>query len=174
VLFLVSHAPGGLLPTIRSRCRRLRFEPWDEPRTAAFLESRLGATAEDGLRLARMSGGAPGRGLALAAADALTLDRVAHDILRRLPEVDPAPLLALTDGFRGAEGAVRFDLLFERLAEQVHAHALFSARTATPSERWFAVWDRLVRLPREAEAVNLDRVDAFWTAMAQLRAAARA
>jgi DNA polymerase-3 subunit delta' len=25
VLFLVSHAPGGLLPTIRSRCRRLAF-----------------------------------------------------------------------------------------------------------------------------------------------------
>ena len=26
VLLLVSHAPGGLLPTIRSRCRRLRFD----------------------------------------------------------------------------------------------------------------------------------------------------
>src|SRR5690606_25068697 len=27
VLLLVSHAPGGLLPTIRSRCRRLALKP---------------------------------------------------------------------------------------------------------------------------------------------------
>ena len=32
----------------------------------------------------------------------------------------------------------------------------------------------LIHLPREAEGLNLDRADAFWTALADLRAAARA
>lgn len=175
VLFLVSHAPGGLLPTIRSRCRRLRFDAWSEAAAADFLEERIGVNAEDGLRLAKMAGGAPGRALQLAARDALSLDRTAHEILHRLPDCDFAPMQALTDSFRGAEGAERFDLLFERLADQVHARALQSAQSAvTPSDRWFAVWERLVALPRAVEAVNLDRTDAFWTAMADLRAATRA
>jgi len=173
VLFLISHSPGGLLPTIRSRCRRLRFPPWSEADAADFLSRHLSLNAEEVLRLAKMAGGAPGRGLTLAAADALTLERAAHDILRRLPDIEPAPLQALTDGFRGAEGAARFELLFERLAAQVHAQALERARNAVPSDRWFTVWERLVRLPQQVEAVNLDRGDAFWTAMAELRAAAR-
>ena len=175
VLFLVSHAPGGLLPTIRSRCRRLRFDPWDEADAAEFLMRRLGVSQEDALRLAAMAKGAPGRALALASAGALDMDQAAHEILRRLPEVDPVPMLTLTDSFRGPEGAARFELLFERLAEQVRERALDAAgQGATPSDRWYSVWDRLMRLPREAEAVNLDRTDAFWTAMAELRAAARA
>ena len=30
MLFLISHSPGRLLPTIRSRCRRLAFMPWTD------------------------------------------------------------------------------------------------------------------------------------------------
>ena len=30
IFLLVSHAPGRLLPTIRSRCRLLRFDPLDD------------------------------------------------------------------------------------------------------------------------------------------------
>lgn len=175
VLFLVSHSPGGLLPTIRSRCRRLRFEAWAEDDAADFLQQRLDVTLDDARRLAAMAHGAPGRALQLAGASAVEVDRLAAEILQRLPEVDPVPMLAVTDGFRGPEGAARFELLFERLAERVRERALASAEQgATPSDRWHQVWDRLVRLPREVEAVNLDRTDAFWTAMAELRAAARA
>ncbi|HEY2661958.1 MAG TPA: DNA polymerase III subunit delta' [Caulobacteraceae bacterium] len=175
VLFLVSHAPGGLLPTIRSRCRRLRFDAWSEADAAQFLTDKTGASDEDALRLAAMARGAPGRALELAGRDAIALDRVAREILHQLPEADPVPLLSLTDSFRGAEGALRFELLFERLAEQVHERALAAAEQGgAPSDRWFSVWDRLVRLPQQVEAVNLDRTDAFWAAMADLRAAARA
>jgi DNA polymerase-3 subunit delta' len=175
VLFLVSHAPGGLLPTIRSRCRRLRFDPWDEADVAAFVRGRLAVNEEDALRLARMAGGAPGRALVLAAAGALAIDTAAHEILRGLPDGDASALLSLADSFRGAEGAERFQLLFERLADQVRQSAVAGVMAGgPPGERWSAVWDMLIRLPREAEGLNLDRTDAFYSALAELRAAARA
>jgi DNA polymerase-3 subunit delta' len=39
-------------------------------------------------------------------------------------------------------------------------------------DRWAEAWETLMRLPREAEAVNLDRADSFWTAIRALKAAA--
>ena len=41
-------------------------------------------------------------------------------------------------------------------------------------EPWAQAWETLDRLPREVEALNLDRADALFTALAQLRQAARA
>ncbi|MDR3512505.1 MAG: DNA polymerase III subunit delta' [Caulobacteraceae bacterium] len=175
VLFLVSHAPGGLLPTIRSRCRRLRFDPWPEADVAAFVRHRAGVNAEDALRLARMSRGAPGRALELAAAGALDIDTAAHNLLRALPGGDPSAYQALADSFRGAEGAERFQLLFERLADHVRQGAVAGVlEGGAPNARWTEVWEMLINLPRETEGLNLDRADAFWTALASLRAAARA
>ncbi|HET9160652.1 MAG TPA: DNA polymerase III subunit delta', partial [Caulobacteraceae bacterium] len=66
VLFLVSHAPGKLLPTIRSRCRRLVFPAWPIEEAAKFVAERAGVCATDAGRLAEMAGGSPGAALVLA------------------------------------------------------------------------------------------------------------
>ena len=39
LFFLVSHAPGRLLPTIRSRCRRLDFQKLDDDAMTSILAS---------------------------------------------------------------------------------------------------------------------------------------
>jgi DNA polymerase III subunit delta' len=175
VLLMVSHAPGRLLATIRSRCRRLLFSPLPEAATAAFAQDRRTLNDEDALRLARMSGGAPGRALTLAAAGALALDDAAREILNQAPEVDEALALSLAERFRGGEGMAQFTLLFERLADRVHGLATARAGEGVGRlDRWAQAWETLQRLPREAEALNLDRADAFFTALNELRAAARA
>lgn len=175
VLFMISHSPGRLLPTIRSRCRRLALHPLDEATTAAFARDHLDVSVEDSLRLARMSGGAPGRTLTLAAAGAVAVDDAARHLLHDLPGLDEAAALALADKFRGGEGQAQFNLLFERLADRVHALLVERAREGSPAlDRWAAAWETLQRLPREVEAVNLDRADALFTALLELRAAARA
>ncbi len=174
VLLLISHAPGGLLPTIRSRCRRLVFAPWPDERVAAFVEARAGIPAAPAQRLARMAKGAPGRALSLAAHGALEMDRAAQELLSALPAADDAALLALADTFRGPEGQARFELLFERLADHVHAMAVENPASAPGLDRWAAAWEGLIDLPREAEALNLDRADAFFSTVARLRQAARA
>ena len=175
VLFLVCHAPGRLLPTIRSRCRRLLFRQWPDAEVASFAAERAGLDAAAAGRIAAMARGSPGRALALAASGALELDQTARELLRELPRLDEAALLALAGQFRGAEGAARFALLFERLAE--HVQAIIEAEAGRGDASlglWLDAWDRLVSLPGEAEAVNLDRQDVLWTAVAALREAAAA
>ena len=109
------------------------------------------------------------------AAGAPEADRAAHELLRSLPNTDDAALQAMADGFRGAEGQARFEVLFERLADQVRLMAEETAGRAEPGslEPWAQAWESLSNLPGEAEALNLDRADVFWTAMRQLRQAAR-
>src|SRR5581483_8430144 len=50
VLILVSHAPGRLLPTIRSRCRRLTLAPLNDHLMRHELRSRFPELAEDDLK----------------------------------------------------------------------------------------------------------------------------
>jgi DNA polymerase-3 subunit delta' len=174
VLLLVSHSPGRLLPTIRSRCRRLAFSALSLEDAAAFVRARVEVTEEAALRLSRMAGGAPGRALALASAGAIVMDDAARSLLADLPRVDEAATLLLADRFRGGEGQAQFNLLFERLAERVHGMATDRAAQGIGAlDRWAGAWETLQRLPREVEALNLDRTDALFTALGELRQAAR-
>src|SRR5690606_26353166 len=59
VLLLVSHSPGRLLATIKSRCRRLAFRSLEEDAVVQFVRRRTDANEEEAMRLSRMAGGAP-------------------------------------------------------------------------------------------------------------------
>ncbi|MGZ6040373.1 MAG: DNA polymerase III subunit delta' [Phenylobacterium sp.] len=175
ILLMVSHSPGRLLPTIRSRCRRLAFHSLPIEDAAAFVREREDVSVEDSLRLATMAVGAPGGAWALAHANAIAIDDAARALLESLPRVDEAMALSLTDRFRGGEGQAQFNLLFDRLAERVHGFAVDRAGQGIGDlDRWAAAWETLQRLPREVEALNLDRADALFTALGELRQAARA
>jgi len=175
VLLMISHAPGRLLPTIRSRCRRLAFAPLAMEDAAAFVRAREEVNAEDALRLAKMAGGAPGKALTLSQGQAIAMDDAARALLADLPRVDEAMALSLADRFRGGEGQVQFNLLFDRLAERVHGFTTDRAGQGSGAlDRWAAAWETLNRMPREVEGLNLDRADALFSALVELRHAARA
>jgi DNA polymerase-3 subunit delta' len=176
IILLIAHRPGALLPTIRSRCRVLKFAPPAKDRTAAWLAARTGVGQAEADQISVMARGAPGRAWRLAGAGALAMDAAARDLLAGLPNTDPAALLALADGFRGAEGAERFAILCDRLADWVHdmasRRALSMQGAGEGLDAWAEAFEALARLPGEVEAVNLDRGDAFFTAVARLKAAA--
>jgi DNA polymerase-3 subunit delta' len=175
VLLMVAHSPGRLLSTIRSRCRRLAFQPLSLEEAADFVRGRAEVSEEAALRLARMAGGAPGRALALAASEAIALDDAARELLAHLPALDEAFALSLADRFRGGEGQAQFNLLLERLAERVRVQVADRAAQGLGAlDRWAQAWETLQRLPREVEALNLDRTDALFAALTELRQAARA
>lgn len=168
VLLLVSHAPGRLLPTIRSRCRTLNFTPWSEVKLADWLEAR---EVHNATGLAGLAHGSPGRALMLASGDGDGLDEAAAELLSG---ADPAALLHLADSFKGGEGAQRFALLFERLASRAAERAAAAAMAGEDGEPWARAYETLMRLPAEAEALNLDRADTLFTAARELRLAAGA
>lgn len=82
IFFLVSHAPGRLLPTIRSRCRRLDFQTLDDDAMTSILalEAPDLAPAERN-RIVAMSGGSAARALAFAELGLAKLEDAALAIL---------------------------------------------------------------------------------------------
>jgi DNA polymerase III subunit delta' len=81
--FLVSHAPGRLLPTIRSRCRTLNFNALDDDAMASILDSRTQLSAAERDKVIGMSFGSAGRALAFAELGLAKLEEQALAILRQ-------------------------------------------------------------------------------------------
>lgn len=78
---LVTHRPGRLLPTIRSRCRILRFNPLDTPTMASVLQ-QVASEADGAARAAAIAAaeGSPGAALNFVDQDLGKL----HQIMLRL------------------------------------------------------------------------------------------
>ena len=84
LFFLVSHAPGRLLPTIRSRCRRLEFSALDDNAMTSVLEVRTASvSAAEHSKIIAMSFGSAGRALAFAELGLAKLEDAAVAILRQ-------------------------------------------------------------------------------------------
>jgi len=84
LFLLISHAPGRLLPTIRSRCRRLDFQGLDTDAMTSILGAQAPqlTSAERG-RIIPMSFGSAGRALAFAELELAKLEDAALAILRQ-------------------------------------------------------------------------------------------
>ncbi|MEP9360511.1 DNA polymerase III subunit delta' [Sphingomonas sp. KR3-1] len=75
IFLLVSHAPGRLLPTIRSRCRLLRFEALSDGDVTAILrEQLLDASPAEIAALVKAGEGSPGRALGFAGLDIAAIE----------------------------------------------------------------------------------------------------
>jgi DNA polymerase-3 subunit delta' len=123
VFLLVSHAPGRLLPTIRSRCRLVRFGPLEEAETRAVLREALPqADAGEIDDLTRIAGGAPGDALRFAGLDISGLDAV---IERLAVHGDPSNALRValgkTLGVKAAQA--RYEAFLERAPSRIAAAA---------------------------------------------------
>jgi DNA polymerase-3 subunit delta' len=84
LFFLVSHALGRLLPTIRSRCRRLDFQKLeDDAMTSILAEHAPDLGAAERKRIIAMSFGSAGRALSFAELGLAKLEDAALAILRQ-------------------------------------------------------------------------------------------
>jgi DNA polymerase-3 subunit delta' len=171
VIFLLSSSPGGLLATIRSRCRRLTIAPPPRATAAPWLSQRAGVTPDQAETLLDMARGAPGGAWRLAEAGGLDADRGAFELLESIARPDMAKLQSLADSFRGAAGATRFSLFVDRLADHVRWRAAAEADPARAA-RLAEAWTALVEAPRRADAINLDRGEVFLNILSRLRAIA--
>ncbi|MDQ3075137.1 MAG: AAA family ATPase [Pseudomonadota bacterium] len=79
IFFLVAHNPGRLLPTIRSRCRRLDFLPLDDDVMTSLLNNMT--PNENIPDLVRFAAGSPGQALNAAALELAPLEVAARDLM---------------------------------------------------------------------------------------------
>ncbi|HET6234509.1 MAG TPA: DNA polymerase III subunit delta' [Acetobacteraceae bacterium] len=178
MLILCCAAPGRLLPTIRSRCRRLRLDPLDHTAMAELLAGYLPDLSDDeGLRLITLAEGSPGRALKLAEAEGLKIAALVDEVLGALPDLPGTRAYALADTLlRGESGFATFmDMLRTGLAaavrETVRGRAdPEQARIAAlrSPDAWVEVWQALSRLQNETEWFNLDKRQALVAGLAML------
>lgn len=194
VFFVLANHPGRLLPTIRSRCRRLALAPLRHDQLMAAVHAHLGDMAEGDMEaVARLAQGSVGRALLLAGGGGLDLYRTLHDLLAALPQGDVPGVHALADKLarRGADADyVMFrELLSDWLVRLVRQAAGAPGQTAeviagetdlmarlahgAPLDRWVEVWEKTARAADRADALNLDRKQVILGAFAALEAAAR-
>jgi DNA polymerase-3 subunit delta' len=180
LIILVSHTPGALLPTLRSRCRALNLAPLDEPAMRRLLGEALPQLGEDRLaRLIALADGAPGRALALAAADGVVYAELADEVLAQLPMLSAAQAQSIADRVVRADGgfATFMDLLRQALAAAVRDAArgtpdALGAKLVglRPLAAWSEVWHGLARLQGETEHAYLDKRQAVLDALRMLAA----
>ena len=172
LIFLISHSPGRLLATIRSRCRRLNFVPWSDDAVGAFVRERAEVEDETLGRLVRLAHGAPGKALSLMEEGALEMDALAGRLLSR--PLPPRPeLMAVAATFKSSsaknDGARKFATFMACLTDRLHDRAL-SAETPQIGQSVSQLWSKLNGAVGEVEAVNLDRSDYFWSVYNDLSA----
>lgn len=102
LIIIVSNALNGMLPTTRSRCRRLMLSPLSDDAVATLVTRAhpdiLPADLDLVLRLAE---GSPGRALEFVAAGGADLYRNVAKVLGELPEVNGENLHALAGSWGG-------------------------------------------------------------------------
>lgn len=89
VILLISHNPGRLLPTIRSRCRALRLRALDIKEFNAVMRMAMPMLdAEEVRGLWQLSDGSPGVAMALHEAEAMALYGEVVQLLSAAPALD--------------------------------------------------------------------------------------
>ncbi|MGE5515796.1 MAG: DNA polymerase III subunit delta' [Bacteroidota bacterium] len=195
LMLLLSHSPGRLLPTIRSRCRRLALKPLPEETVARLLASnRPDLGGEDITALARLGEGSIGKALALANEGGLDLYRELIGLLSALPRLDVPALHAFADRVARADAEAAWRTVTELLgwwlarliraggregkgmSEVVAGEGALMGRLlhAADLERWLEVWEKVTALFARTDAVNLDRKQAMLTAFLAVERLARA
>jgi DNA polymerase III subunit delta' len=165
VLLLISHSPGRLLPTIRSRCRRLQFTLWSDAEVADFVAARADITPLDNERLRRMAKGAPGRALHLWAQGGLAIDDMVFRLFKA-QTLSETEIIKWAQSFKSStakyDSAANFSLTVEYIMDYISDMAL-KAEDLESAQNLAKLWSRIAEVVAEADTLNLDRADFFWS-----------
>jgi DNA polymerase-3 subunit delta' len=194
LFLLVAAEPSRLLPTIRSRCRRLDLPPLAREALLQASEAALAAaeiklpTAQQWPLLERLAEGSVRRALQLAGSGGLELYERIEKLFAALPAVDWPAVHTLSDQLALAAQEQRFeaffDLFLDYLSRLVRARAIgregaseFAlAQRLIPEEKlasWAALWEAILLERADADLLNLDKRALITGTLAKLEALAR-
>jgi DNA polymerase-3 subunit delta' len=173
LLLIVSHAPGRLLPTIRSRCRRLALRALEPADVAHAVAAALGRDAGEGeIKAAALAAdGSVARALDLVSGSGLAIREKVNAMLSALPDVNPRELHALGDAL--GRGDAAFTAFVDAVRDWLSARVIVKGAEPSRLIRMADAWDRLNRAAREVETYNLERKPMVFNVFGWLAEAAR-
>ncbi len=194
LLVLIAHAPARLLPTIRSRCRKVVLNPLDGEAVAAVLaEQGCGVAPDKAPLVAMLAEGSAGKAFTLASGNALALYEEMTGLLARLPDIDPAALHGFAEKACSRTDETVFTVTIGLLegwlarlirtgacgpgatsvAGRVEEETLVRIAARRPLDDWIAAWDKIRESFAAGVPLNLDRKQLLLTAFFTLQATAR-
>jgi len=173
LLLLASNAPGRVLPTIRSRCRRLLLRPLDEADVAQAVAAATGRAVDDEIQIAaRAADGSVARALSLLDEDAQALRERVLALIAQLPEPDPRALHALGDAL-GASDPQTLETFMDLVNGWLAARLEGVAQSKPQMARVAETWEKVNSAARDVEAYNLERKPFAFAVFGALAEAAR-
>src|SRR5271165_1682688 len=177
LILIVSHRPGQVLPTIRSRCRRLRLDPLSPPEIAEVVGT-VGAPWSDAdpAAVAEAAGRANGsvrEALARLGPDSEGIGALIDSTVADLPRPDPRAVAKLAEALAGRPATEAYQAFHREIYGWLAAHAAASASSTAQAEELGALWDRIRAAARETDSLNLDRRLHLLAIFAEIGATAR-
>jgi len=191
LLLLVCHNPGRMLPTIRSRCRKLRLDDLTDDTVAGLLAEYCPDLEPDArMEVAALADGSIGRAIELAEVDGWELQRRIMQFLTAMPTPDFAELQEFGASMAKADALARFETVSELLRRTLarlirHAGGAGDAGNTQESEvfgrlanaggldRWLQVWEKTDDLLSRTGRINLDRKQVILNIFLEISQAAR-
>ena len=188
LFLLVSHQPGRLLPTIRSRCRHIGLKALAPGDIRAALHA-LGTARghdDDELELAgRLADGSLRRAILLLDAGGIALYRDFRDLIGNLPLLDVEALHEFANRVTAARNPDAYDVFIDLMRGWLHRRIRqeeepeMAGLRPTPMLHqvalvsWAEVWEKIARSTGHAESLNLDRKQVVLSSFRALAEAAR-
>jgi DNA polymerase-3 subunit delta' len=174
LFLLISHSPGRLLATIRSRCQRIALRPLATEEVTRALQSLApeieNLPTEKIADAAAASGGSVRHALSLLMGEGLEVRGMTEKLLAELPSPDGERLHKLGDSLRDREG---FYIFAETVEDWLAAAA--TERSAAPARlaRLAETWENVRRAGIETDAFGLDRKPFVFKVFSMLADATR-
>lgn len=188
MMILIAHHPGRLLPTIRSRCRRLNLGALQDHQVVDLLGRYcLDMDLGDRDALSGLAEGSIGRALQLHEVGGLEMYTELVRLIAELPNADVAAQHKFAERFSAADKDAAFatitELLHWWLARVIRFAATGQAprevvddelpamqrmAAAQPLDQWLEVWEKINELMGATRGLHLDRKQALLNAFFML------
>lgn len=181
LIILLSHNPGRLLPTIRSRCMTLDLRPVPQDQITPWLSDYVDVAPPIVDAAVKLSRGGPGKAVALAN----NADEVLAPLTRFIASLDRADKsvdMSVAGRLSLKDKADARAMFWEALQDLLQAQASFTLTgewesafkpmpvSKTPMQ-WQALWRKMGEWQSVEAAINMDKRTVMMTALADIRAA---
>jgi DNA polymerase III subunit delta' len=159
VFLIIAHQPRRVLPTIRSRSRKLDLRELSSGQTIEVMRGLdVPNPDHETARAAGLGQGSVRRALMRLDPETAALIEGTRDMLARLPAYEIPAVLALADSLAGKAADEDFGVFMETVEDwmsaQIGEHAGHGAHRLAPLAQ---VWEKTGRSARETDVLNLDR-----------------